>query len=295
MKRIGIALAGIALALATMGAAEAQQPVLKLCTGKDTGNYFAVGNMIAEQATGSVSVQVQKSNGSADNIDFLAAGKCDGAIVQNDALLVNAKRDPTLAAGLNRVLALYKEHVHLICNKRVAPSRIVSLRDGKVSVAIGDARTGTAITWAGFIIADERYKRVPTVPTDGKDALFKVRSGEIGCMLYTAGLNAGFMRDSVNPAGKDVVLVAADDGDFDNAKDERGKRVYVQTEIPSGTYRSVQPSGVSCMGSCAVPTVAVDAVLVVKRDWINQNGSAYDKFLDAVQKAEPHIAKKVGG
>jgi TRAP-type uncharacterized transport system substrate-binding protein len=88
-------------------------------------------------------------------------------------------------------------------------------------------------------------------------------------------------------------LVGTDDRDMTKtAKDARGNAVYTYGEIPSGTYKGIQPTG-TFGGSKSVDTIQVDAVFVANRDWIAAHGTDFDKILDGFANAKPDIAKLV--
>lgn len=147
------------------------------------------------------------------------------------------------------------------------------------------------MTWDSFVMADKRYEKTPTSPLAGPRALEKVKLGdEIGCMVFTAALNSGFVKGDVNNAGEYVHLVKADDGDFGNAKDEKGTPIYHYLSIPSGTYGKVQDG---TFGS-SVPTVAVEAIWVIRTPWIDQNENYYKWFIEAKNKASASIKQMVG-
>lgn len=278
------------LALLISSPALAQKPTMKLCSGPDGGNYQRAAQEIVNQGKDRIAYTIIDSKGSVDNLDKLAGGECDAAPVQNDAFRVYKQKYQKDAGSLERAGPLYREYVHLICNRKNDISRVIDLRKGKVTVAIGPSGSGSSTTWDSFVLADKGYEKTPTSPLAGLRALEKVKIGdEIGCMLWTSALNSTFMKGDVNKAGEYVHLVKANDGDFANAKDEKGTPIYQYIDIPGGTYDKIQDGS---FGS-AIATVAVDAIWAVRTAFIDKGERQYNWFLEAKNKAAPTIKQMV--
>jgi TRAP-type uncharacterized transport system substrate-binding protein len=292
-KLIGILAAGI-LAVTFSGGAQAQnapnsKPTIKVCTGPAGGNYQQAVYKLVQQGKERLNMElVDPTNGSLDNIDNLLDGKCDMAPIQGDAWLVRAAKNPQLASTLEKMGPLYYETVHLICNKDAQIGRVTHLRDGKHKVAIGSAGGGSSITWDAFIAADKGYGNVPTVPLSGLRAIEKAKLGdEVSCVLFTAALKSPSMKEADSVSEGKLELIAVDDGDFDGAKDPKTKKpIYNYVDIPSGTYPHLQ--------SGRVHSVEVQAIWIVRTDWIDKNQRAYDELLRAKERAQPDIRQMVG-
>jgi TRAP-type uncharacterized transport system substrate-binding protein len=224
----------------------------------------------------------------------VTAGECDGAFVQSDALLVYSQRNAKAISALQRAGVLYQEQANLICNRKAYTSgRMVDL-NSNYTVAIGPEGSGANTTWAAFVAADKaRYGKVRTSDLTGTIAISQVADGsEVQCALIVTALNAPFLKNEAPKYADSVVLVATDDRDMTkNAKDSRGQPVYTYGEIPAGTYKGIQPSGM--FGSKAVDTIQLDAVFVANRDWMAANSSAFEKIVDGFANAKPDISKLV--
>ncbi|AUI68327.1 TAXI family TRAP transporter solute-binding subunit [Beggiatoa leptomitoformis] len=276
------------LSLPTVWAGE---PVLNLCTGGKTGIYFPVGGMIATQAKGDVTVNVLETKGSADNLKKLKDKSCDAAIVQADAYFAEEDMQLQTALKLEQTATLYDEYVHLICNRQSGVGSVGDLEDypEKYTLLVGVKGSGSALTWRSFTLLDEDYAKVPTLPIgDGRALAQLVEGKEAQCLLYVGGLNSEIMK-TFNAQGDKLQLVAVDDGDFDNKKDQLGKRIYHFAKIPSGTYDKLQ----SGFFSSSVTTIAVQAVVVANKEWIDANPDAYNNFATAVFDAIPHIKRLI--
>lgn len=276
-----------AIALVLSSAAYAQKPTINVCTGPDGGNYQRAVIEVMKQAKDRIDIKTIDSRGSIDNLDKLASGACDIAPIQNDAMIVYKRKYAKDAGNLEKAGTLYKEYVHLICNRKSGISRVTDLMGNKYRIAIGPGGSGSAVTWDSFILADKRYGDAPTVPLSGLRALEKVKMGdEVACMLFTAALNSGFVLTNVNDAGEYIHLIKTDDGDFANAKDDRGVAIYNYETIPNKTYPKLQDG--------SVKTVAVDALWVARSAFIDEKERVYNWFLESKNRASPEIKKIVG-
>jgi len=268
----------------------AEKPKFRLCTGNSQLNYFKAGHILKKQ-TDSVWVDVIESKGSIDNLDKISAGECDGGFVQSDAMLVYSSKNATAISGMERAGILYREQVHMLCNRKADLGRMVNLTKDH-TVAIGPDGSGGATTWAGFVMADKkRYGPVNVDTRSGQRALAAVADGsQITCMMVVTALGSALMKNDAQLLGDKLVLVGTDDRDMAHTKDARGKTIYEYGEVPADTYPKIQPSG-SVYGTKSVGTVQLDAIFVASTTWINANESAYDKLLRAFASARPEIEK----
>jgi TRAP-type uncharacterized transport system substrate-binding protein len=281
-----------ALAFGAMSVSASAAPAtFKLCTGNSQLNYFKAGHILKSKSSGT-QIEVIETKGSLDNLDKVTAGECDGAFVQSDALLVYSNRNAKAISSLERAGILYQEQAHMLCNRKLDISRMVSLNETN-TVAIGPDGSGANTTWAAFVLADKkRYGKVNTDTRSGVRALSAVADGtQVQCALVITALNSAFMKGDAQQQGDRIVLVGTDDRDMTTvAKDARGQYVYSYGEIPSGTYPRIQPSG-AVYGTKAIGTIQLDAVFVANTNWIEAHDREYDALLRAFANAKPEIAK----
>ncbi len=273
-------------------------PEIKLCTGPEGGNYDFAGIQFKRQGQGVVNVRLPSAGtkGSMDNLELLASGACDVAIVQSDAYGVYMKQHQGASLNLERGRVLYPEYVHLICNTRAGLSKITGLKKGMV-ILTGPNGGGSSVTWESFKLADPaRYGEIATLPIGGKRGLGLVDEGkDATCLIYVAGLASQIMQEADDFAEKSghLALVPTDDSDLPGVKDPKGRPVYENQAIPSGTYpRAFQTR--SLMGS-GIGAVTVQAIVVANVPFIEANEKTYDHFLAAVNKAMPAILEHVSG
>lgn len=266
---------------------------LKLATGGSKGNYYFSGRTIADQCRGSnVVITVLETKGSIDNLNKMVSGEADAAIVQADSLRVFFSENPDMKLSFDRTGVLYNEYAHLVCNGATGIKGIKDLDSAKHTVLVGDHGSGVHTTWKSFGLQDASYKKIPTKNIGDVRALSMILDGtEAQCMLWVGGLNAGFMT-KIDAQGAGLRLCAVDDWDFNDMKDEKGKKVYEFKDIPSGTYKKNLQTGF--FGS-SVETIAVPAILITRSEWIEKNPDAYNDFINGYLSGRAAILQRVGG
>ena len=236
--RLMIALASLLLSATFAASAEP----IKLCTGSDNGVYYAAGKEIA--AMSGVPVSVGPSRGTVDNmhrtLDLPKSDpeSCDAFIGQPDGPVYRAAKNKASLVGLRMLAPLHREYLHVICNKQSGVSDLGDLEDDptKYSVAVGPEGSGAWLIWQNIIAEDSDYGQIPTSPENGILALTSVASGDTTCMLVPAGLGDGTVGEADQTFGDSVVLVGANDSDFNDAQTADGKPLYEWAKIPGSAY-----------------------------------------------------------
>lgn len=256
-------------------------PSINVCTGSDNGKYYQTAKEIGAQLKGLVTVNVVATNGSLDNLRKLDAGECDAAIVQSDAYGYYTTTNPVSRLNIERVAPLYNEYAQLVCNKDAGINQVGDLLNNDRRIMIGPNGSGTSVTWQTWVKQNEAYAKVGTDPVGGTRAITKAVDGtEAQCFLFISGLGAGSMMEANELGAGALTLVSVNDGSFDDVVDPKGKRVYEFSDIPSGTYPSLQNSG--WFGSNQnIGSLAIGAVLVTNTSWIDVNPNGFDDFSSA--------------
>jgi len=260
----------------------AQDATIRICTGGETGKYYQTAAEIGAQLKGSLKVEVIPTNGSLDNFQQLSSGTCDAAIVQSDAYGIFTATNPAARLNVERVVPLYDEYVHLVCNRNAGIHTVRDLlKNTEARVLVGPNGSGTSVTWQTWGKQSEGYLKVGTDPIGGTRAITRTVDGtDAKCLLFVAGLKSGTMNE-VNELGQGTLgLVSIDDGSFDDVKDPKGQQVYRFVDIPGGTYPNLQNYGMFG-GQSNIPTLAIGAILIANTSWIDANASAFDAFSSA--------------
>jgi TRAP transporter TAXI family solute receptor len=161
---------------------------LTIATGSSEGTYFKIAEDIKRIAEKEgIPIEVIQTNGSFDNINLLAAGKVDLAIMQLDVLRF-VTEIMLKESGLNILqeakvaLNLYLEEIHILAKN--PEIQTLQQLQGK-RVAVGPEKSGSALTaevlLAGFNLNIEPVYESP------EGAAKKLGQGEIDALIFVAG------------------------------------------------------------------------------------------------------------
>jgi TRAP transporter TAXI family solute receptor len=166
----------------------AHAPALTIATGSSEGTYFKIAQDIKRIAEkDGIPIDIVATNGSFDNINLLAAGKVDLAIMQLDVLRFVAEL-MLRETGLNILeeakvaLNLYLEEIHIIAKN--PEIRTLNQLQGK-RVAVGPEKSGSALT-AEVLLAGFEVKTQPVFEAP-EDAVKKLALGEIDALIFVGG------------------------------------------------------------------------------------------------------------
>jgi uncharacterized protein len=165
-----------------------QALALTIATGSSEGTYFKIAQDIKQIAEKEgIPIEVVQTNGSFDNINLLAAGKVDLAIMQLDVLRFVAEI-MLKETGLNVLqeakvaLNLYLEEIHIITKN--PEIRTLQQLEGK-RVGVGPEKSGSALT-AEVLLAGFGVKIDPVFDAP-EGAVKKLSQGEIDALIFIGG------------------------------------------------------------------------------------------------------------
>lgn len=282
-------------ALLFMGNAALSAPI-RLCTGSDSGVYFAAGQAIKEMAGGSLSIEVKTSAGTIENMDRTlktdAADPeaCDAMIGQPDGPVLLQRQQPGAVKKLRKIAGLHREYLHVLCSKESGVDALEDLAYDPAAyrLAIGELGSGGWLIWQNIVAEDEDYATVPVTNEGGVIALSAVSTNTATCMLVPAGLRNGIVNEADATYGDTVAIVDASDGDFNDATDVEGKKLYDFADIPGDTYEQSLQAG----WGGGVETISWLASVYVNTDRIAAADLA--SFVKAVGRAAVGIRAEFG-
>ena len=165
-----------------------------IATGPNDGSYFQIAqdikNVVAKDG---VELQVTATKGSLENIELLANGKTDLAIVQLDALrfvsdVLKQYKGLDLFDKIKIVLNLYPEEIHVLSNKNDIQS-FYHLEGKRVSV--GTQGGGSAVS-AGLLFSV--YDINANISFDTfEDAVKKMDQGALDAVIFVGGAPVPFI------------------------------------------------------------------------------------------------------
>lgn len=260
-------------------------------SGGKSGNYFAFCNEIKAAATGSVPVICHNTNGSVANMDGLVSGEFDAIMVQANVYTKWVRDNPDVKIdGLQA--SIYPEVVFMLANKDSGIDEISDVDPRKHRIYA--AGSGAVTTLADFAVRDSDYdalaKGAVQVEPNAK-SLELVANNPNGVMFYVCGMKCGLIDQANASFGGKLQMAAVNDWDLNNTADD-GDESYRFVKVPE-TYKNLQPSG--WLSSGDVETIAVDAVLIVSKEWVESKGvSGLSKLEAAIWPAMGKIQAQVG-
>ena len=228
---------------------------LTYATGGTSGTYYGfsgvIANVLNEKLKDKLNINVESTGASKANIQLLATGDADIAIVQNDVMYyaytatdLFAGSDPI--TSFSAVCSCYPEYVQILAKKDI--TSVEQLRGMKVSV--GDAGSGTEFNakqiLAAYGISFDDIVKSNQSFADSADAL---KNGTIDAAFVVAGYPTTAVTELAT--NFDFNLLPIDDAHAADLQADYG--FYYYGVIPGGTYKPVADD---------VPAVAVMATIV---------------------------------
>jgi TRAP transporter TAXI family solute receptor len=257
ISKIACLAVGMLFALSLSVFAKGGTQQIRMATGGNTGTYYAfgsaVGQILSEKTK--IPVTIQSTGASKANIQLIAAGEVELAIVQND-VMDYAYKGTDLFAGeqiqsFSTMAALYAEVCQVVANPASGIKTIADLKGKNVSV--GDAGSGTEFNARQIL---EAYGI--TFNDIGKQNLSfgasadALRDNKIDAFFCVAGAPTTAVVDLA--IGKEIVVLDVDDTHA--AQLIKNYPFYTQYPIPARSYRGLTGD---------VKTVAVKATFIVSK------------------------------
>ena len=260
MKKFIIAalVAIMAVALFALTACGGKSSALRFVTGGESGTYYAVGNVIANDWTNGTDVKVSAlvGNGSKANCQALADKDAELAFCQSDVMAyaytgTNLFAESGAITNFSTLGALYMEQVQIVtCDPTI---KTVADLKGKV-VSVGAAGSGVYFNAVDVLAAYGLTLNdiTPSYQSFG-DSADSLTNGQIDAAFIVAGAPTAAITNLSTT--KQAYLVALDDAHI--AQLIASSPYYSKYVIKAGTYKGIDTD---------VTTVAVGAVVLVRDD-----------------------------
>jgi len=285
------------ISLAALSAAPAAAKDVTLCTGSADGNYYAAGLSIKQMAPAGLQIVVKESNGTLENLDRtieLASddpSACDAFIGQPDGPVYFGRTNPSSKSLIRQVGELHREYLHVLFSQSSGIDDLGDLSgSNKYSLAIGEPGSGAWLVWQNIVAEDNSYTKVPVSNEGGILALSAVASGVTDGMIVPAGLGNGTISAANERYASSIALVPANDKDFNDAVDVRGKPLYTYKDIPGKIYKNLTCGTFSCSSTSTISWQAGVYVNIEKF----KDRRTLAQFADAVGRATPGIVSRFG-
>lgn len=264
---------------------------LVITTGSEGGGYERLGKQIANSINKQTEtkrakkheiefdIEVVNSTGSGQNIEALDSGDAQIALVQADALNVHR---PSIQFKAKKAGA---EIVWWIYNTKNGFKDLEDIEGDKKSQMVLIEGSGAVYTMQSFVAEDGGYKvnyENAIYAYDIYDAFEMVcegRSGDrkVSGLLYVGGSIPAEVKQDFNNC---VSVGEATDGDFNDAKDVNGDKLYENCEIKSALYRPLK--GASAFSE---DTVCVNAMIVYTKEFSKQELRVIGKVITKTLKS----------
>jgi TRAP transporter TAXI family solute receptor len=279
-KKMVLAIIAVAVAVMTCGAAFAAPAVVSIATGGTSGTYYPIGGAIAAAVSkgDTVRATAETGNASVANINLIAQGEIDIAMVQNDITSWAYKGELMFEGkpltNVRAIAALYPEHLQLVITKESGIKALADLKGKRVGVGApgsgveGDVR-------AVFQVAGLKYDDMRVDFLDFGATSSRFKDNQIDAGFVVAGYPTAAIMDLTTT--KDVALLNFDKETMD--KISAAHPYFVSSIIPSGTYRGIDTD---------TTTPAVMAILVT------HDGVAEDVIYNFTKNLYTNIADVQG-
>ncbi len=245
-------------------------------TGGTTGTYYPLGGALSQTITdhsdGKVACVAQATGASVENLNLVNTGDMDLAIVQNDTA-DNAKNGTeAFTAPLKNVTVicrLYPEHIQVAVNPESGIKDIAGFKGKNISVGApgsgNEANARQIFSFVGLYNGKDYVDFTPHFLSYAEaTSHFKDRQID-GFTFTTAAPNAG-IQEIVTSQPLQFIPI---DGAF---RDEIIAKYpfFAKAVIPAGAYSTLKED---------VPTIAVQACLIARRDMSEADAYAVTKAI----------------
>ena len=253
------AAAGGGQAEAAGGPAQVKPQDLVMGTGSTGGTYFALGGAMANAinnklADKKITITVQSTGASVENINLINAGEMDLGIAMNNVAADAHEGTGSFSAPVTNVRAIgvvYNEVYQIVANAATTKAKTVEELKG-LKIAVGPAGSGTVgLTEQIFKAAGlDIDKDIQRQSDSFGDAATKMQDGHIDAACNTLAV----------PASSIVEMTTSMDLNYINISDE------ILAQLPSYFTRKVIPAGTYPKQTEDCETVTCKAVLYCSAD-----------------------------
>ena len=164
-----------------------------IATGSKSGVYYPIGEVldsIIKRQYPDVTIKVIETDGSVDNLQMLAEGKVDMALVQNDIVYYACNGEAMFSgnklSNISGIANLFPEVIQFIVRKDCNVNSLSELAGKKI--AIGGKNSGTRYNVEQILGEAGILDKVICINIDAKEAMEKLKTKDIDGFVFTSGL-----------------------------------------------------------------------------------------------------------
>lgn len=235
-----------------------------ITTGKQGMVYNGVygANMKSALLEFGHTVEVVTSKGSLENLDRVAKGEAQIALVQADALMYWMAPNANLAGNVEVAGELGEECIFAAV-KEDGPIKTEDDIKAGTKVAVGVPTSGSFASWSYMQQLNSSYAKATTYAKGGLRTLSKVITGEYDVFMWTAAINkSNDYLNIVQAKGSGLKLIDLDDWDM-NDKLPNGNSVYeFRNAVVKSGFITNDSVKVPCMKTLVVVNADADEQLL---------------------------------
>ncbi|MBP6345201.1 TAXI family TRAP transporter solute-binding subunit [Neisseriaceae bacterium CLB008] len=258
--------------------------IITIATGGASGPYNIIGTTLADVYHNlyGVNAKTQTTGASIENMNLLAQGKAELALVMSDVVTesINGSENfPNKITNVQQIAAIYPNYVQVVSNANSNISSIDDLRGKRV--AVGDQNSGTEFNARRLLNGHGiTYQDIKVDYLGFAEAADALKAGKVDAVFITSGMpNASIMELErgfnlkIVPINPDKIKEIAQDQAY-----------FVSLIIPKGTYGNAED----------IPTAAIMNALMIRADLSEEDGYKLTKgfFENLPQLVNAHQAAK---
>ena len=237
-----------------------EDSTLFMATGGTSGTYYAYGGAVAavlqdKVADFKLTINVESTGASLNNINLVNDGENQIAIVQNDVMdyaYAGSELFSEVTDGFYAMAAAYAEVCQIVANPSAGINSVEDLRGKRVSV--GDVGSGVEFNAVQILAAHGiSFDDIDKQNLSFADSAASLKDNKIDAFFCTAGAPTTAITELTTTNDVIVLNVVGDAA----ATLVENHPFYTSYVIPGGTYKGVTDD---------VTTVAVKATFIVSKD-----------------------------
>lgn len=259
-------------------------PELRICSGRSNGSYSSYVSALVTQLDTVKAVNVNTA-GSRQNLNMLDSGQCDAAMVQRDTYSHHTSTLP-----YQRIFSPYNEVLHLVCHKDSGVDELSDLTK-KISVDVGEADSGSAVTWNTIVDQNLKFKDVKLQNAGGTVAINNLRNKTVDCAFIVSGTKSQIMSTVIGTSHGDFRLVNWNSNVLQDIKDPANDVVFSKKELADNTYGDIQRDSWMGWFNTDTDVRTVPADLVISNNWKAVNSEFYDNIVHEMSEKSIAVVK----
>lgn len=263
---------------------------LRLCTAQAGNNYHRAGELISKALQDVMTVSVVETKGSWENLETMSASRprCDAILAQDDAVALHRFQNEESKLAMERLVTLFEEKVHMICNRKVAATRFADIKPGSIDMLTNEYGSGSFITWRVMSKLNPLYRKFGATEKGLDESLLTLLDNEKPtCLFYVSRLGGQTLNRANQNFGDRLKLVSLEDPKLETTVSRLQRALYRPGVIEAKFYPNLLKT--------TVPTVAVNAVFFLSSEWKAQNPAGsklLSKTLLELLSKHPHFKRK---